>query len=80
MWEGIAKAASSPWNRAKGTQLHYQQKREPIDETWKGPGNFHPSVYGESSQEAFWRRWLKEMAEGKADRIVRDDACNKGAQ
>lgn len=80
VWEGIAKAASSPWNRAKGTQLHYQQKREPIDETWKGPGNFHPSVYGESSQEAFWRRWLKEMAEGKTDRIVRDDACDKGAQ
>ncbi|MOA54956.1 hypothetical protein D3C78_1786610 [compost metagenome] len=66
MWEGIAKIANSPWTRSKGVKLHYQQKREGADPTWKGPGLFYPAVYGENCQEQFWRRWLKDMKEGKS--------------
>ena len=65
VWEGIAKVGNSPWSRAKGMKLHYQQKRSGADPEWKGKGEFHPSIYGEYCQEKFWRRWLKDMAEGK---------------
>lgn len=61
VWEGIARAANSPWNRKDQTLLHYQQKRIDPDAEWKGPGKFYKSIYGEYLQEAFWRRWLKEM-------------------
>ena len=65
VWEGIAKAAASPWNRRNQTRLHYQQKRVEPDPDWKGPGQHIPSIYGEYAQEAFWRRWLVDMrAEG----------------
>jgi len=61
VWEGIAKAAASPWNRKKQVMLHYQQQRADPDPTWNGPGKFFGSIYGEYIQEAFWRRWLKDM-------------------
>jgi nitrite reductase/ring-hydroxylating ferredoxin subunit len=61
VWEGIAKAAASPWNRRNQTQLHYGQCRVEPDPDWKGPGEYYPSIYGEYCQEAFWRRWLVDM-------------------
>lgn len=61
VWEGIAKAASSPWNRRDGVVLNYQQKRIDPNPDWKGPGAFYDNIYGERLQEGFWRRWLKEM-------------------
>lgn len=61
VWEGIAKAASSPWNRRDGVVLNYQQKRIDPNPDWKGPGDFYDNIYGERLQEGFWRRWLKEM-------------------
>lgn len=64
VWEGIAKAANSPWNRRDGVLLHYQQKRIDPNPDWKGPGSFYDNIYGERLQEGFWRRWLKEMKEG----------------
>lgn len=67
VWEGIAKAAASPWNRRDGVMLHYQQKRSGPDPDWKGPGKYHKSIYGEYLQELFWRRWVKDMsAQGEA--------------
>ncbi|MNZ50126.1 Naphthalene 1,2-dioxygenase subunit alpha [compost metagenome] len=75
VWEGIAKVGNSPWTRSKGMKLHYQQKREGADPTWKGPGLFYPAVYGENCQEEFWRRWLKDMKEGK-----NAHTCNGGDQ
>lgn len=65
VWEGIARAATSPWNRRLGTQLHYGQVRVEPDPDWKGPGEYYPSIYGEYCQEAFWRRWLDDMRKGK---------------
>lgn len=65
VWEGIAKAASSPWNRKEGALLHYQQKRIDPNPDWKGPGKFYDNIYGERLQEGFWRRWLKEMNGGE---------------
>lgn len=61
VWEGVAKAANSPWNRKDGVQLHYQQKRRPADENWQGPGKYYDTIYGEYLQEEFWRRWLRDM-------------------
>lgn len=61
VWEGIAKAARSPWNRKDHVMLHYQQKRVDPDPDWKGPGKFYRNIYGERLQEGFWRRWVKEM-------------------
>lgn len=62
VWEGIAKAAASPWNRRDGVQLHYQQLRVEPSADWKGPGDFYDNIYGERLQEGFWRRWVKEMS------------------
>ncbi|MEL7937719.1 aromatic ring-hydroxylating oxygenase subunit alpha [Pseudomonas delhiensis] len=79
VWEGIAKVGGSPWARTKGMRLHYQQKRGGPDPDWKGPGEFHPSIYGEYSQERFWRRWVKEMREGKgAVPSVADQCLGQG--
>jgi N,N-dimethyl phenylurea N-demethylase alpha subunit len=63
VWEGITKGGRSPWNRMVGAQLNYQQKRGGADPTWGGPGEYHPSVYGEYQQERFWRQWHKMMTE-----------------
>ncbi len=63
VWEGIAKVGSSPWSRKEKLQLNYQQVRVEPDPNWKGPGKFFNSIYGEYMQEAFWRRWLKDMRE-----------------
>lgn len=63
VWEGIGKAANSPWNRKNGTMLHYQQKRCDPDPDWKGPGQFFPNIYGERLQEEFWRRYIKDLRE-----------------
>ncbi|RJF95790.1 aromatic ring-hydroxylating oxygenase subunit alpha [Noviherbaspirillum saxi] len=68
VWEGIAKMAASPWSRRAGAMLNYQQKRGGPDPEWKGPGQFHKSIYGEYLQQGFWRRWLREMREGDAAR------------
>jgi hypothetical protein len=78
VWEGIAKVASSPWALSKGMRLHYQQKRGGPDPDWKGPGEFHPSIYGEYSQERFWRRWVKEMTEGKSASKHADQCDDQG--
>jgi N,N-dimethyl phenylurea N-demethylase alpha subunit len=64
VWEGIARAAASPWNRRNKTRLNYQQIRVKPDPNWTGPGEYHPSIYGEYCQEAFWRRWLVDMRKG----------------
>jgi hypothetical protein len=64
VWEGIARAAASPWNRRNKTRLNYQQIRVKPDPNWTGPGEYYPSIYGEYCQEAFWRRWLVDMRKG----------------
>jgi phenylpropionate dioxygenase-like ring-hydroxylating dioxygenase large terminal subunit len=64
VWEGIARAAASPWNRKDGAMLNYQQQRVEPDAEWKGPGKFYRNIYGERLQEGFWRRWVKEMRAG----------------
>lgn len=71
VWEGIAKAANSPWARSKDMKLHYKQKSCEPDPDWKGPGTLYPSIYGENLQKEFWRRWLKDMRAGatKPNRI-----------
>ena len=71
VWEGVAKMAASPWMRRDGAMLNYQQKRSGPDPDWKGPGQFHKSIYGEYLQQGFWRRWLKEMK--------RDTSGNEGS-
>jgi N,N-dimethyl phenylurea N-demethylase alpha subunit len=62
VWEGVAKAANSPWNRKLGNEFHYQQRRNGPDPEWRGKGKYYKSIYGEYLQEGFWRRWLKEMS------------------
>ena len=69
VWEGIAKGAQSPWLRKEQVNLHYNQKQLGADPSWTGPGEFHPSIYGEYCQIGFWRRWLKEMREGKQAKV-----------
>jgi N,N-dimethyl phenylurea N-demethylase alpha subunit len=65
VWEGIAKVGCSPWARKEQMRLNYAQNRVEADATWKGPGKFFPSGFGEYNQEAFWRRWLKDMRDDK---------------
>jgi len=79
VWEGIAKAASSPWNRRDGVMLHYQQKRVEPSGEWKGPGRFYDNIYGERLQEGFWRRWVKEMKGGAARPICIHEEKAQGA-
>lgn len=69
VWEGIAKAAVSPWNRKDGVSFHYQQQRTEPNPDWKGPGEFYDNIYGERLQEGFWRRWVKEMRAGEVQPI-----------
>ena len=81
VWEGIAKGAQSPWMRKEQVNLHYSQKQTGADPDWKGPGEFHPSIYGEYCQIGFWRRWLKEMREGQKAKetcLADDNAQQKG--
>jgi len=59
-------------------QLNYQQTRSGPDPDWKGPGEFHRSIYGEYSQERFWRRWVKEMSEGKTVAKPLDPCVDNG--
>ena len=61
VWEGIAKAANSPWNRKEKVMFNLQQQRVPPESDWAGPGKFYRTIYGEYLQEAFWRRWLADM-------------------
>jgi phenylpropionate dioxygenase-like ring-hydroxylating dioxygenase large terminal subunit len=76
VWEGIAKAANSPWNRRDGVQLHYQQQRVEPSADWKGPGEFYDNIYGERLQAGFWKRWVKEMQTtgGQADSATQNAA------
>ena len=69
IWESVTKASSSPWNRKKQVQLHYQQRRIDPDPDWKGPGQFFPTTLGEYMQKAFWRRWVKDMREGHEEAV-----------
>lgn len=79
VWEGIAKAASSPWNRSENTKLHYQQKRIEPNPEWQGPGEFYDNIYGERLQEGFWRRWVKEMTAGEVRPIcIHDHRATQG--
>lgn len=61
VWEGVAKAANSPWNRAAGTRFHYQQRKASPDPEWKGKGRYYNTIYGEYMQQGFWRRWVEDM-------------------
>ncbi|WP_411733439.1 aromatic ring-hydroxylating oxygenase subunit alpha [Paeniglutamicibacter sp.] len=65
-WEGIPRAAASPWARKQGMSFNFQQgNNSEVDQSpnpdWKGPGIQRPTGYGEHSQLEFYRHWLKVM-------------------
>lgn len=65
-WEGVARAASSPWARQRQMQLHFQQGNDsPVDQSpdpdWNGPGIRRRTGYGEHLQLSFYRQWLQAM-------------------
>lgn len=65
-WEGIPRAAASPWARKAGMEFNFQQGRNSqVDQKptpgWAGPGQRLPTGYGEHNQKEFYRHWLKVM-------------------
>ncbi|MGO4596336.1 aromatic ring-hydroxylating oxygenase subunit alpha [Terrabacter sp. 2RAF25] len=67
-WEGVQRAAASPWMRKEGLEFNYQQgQKSPIDLSpdpdWTGPGIHRNTTYGEYVQFNFLRQWLKTMRE-----------------
>lgn len=83
-WEGIPKAAASPWHRKEGAVFHYAQgHNSPIDQTpdaeWQGPGIRRSTGYGEHRQLAFFRHWLQVMR-GDAAPADRNDAAGNESQ
>ncbi len=65
-WEGVQRAASSPWMRKEGMKFNYQQSRtSPVDGApdpdWQGPGIHRLTGYGEHVQINFLRQWLRAM-------------------
>ena len=67
-WEGIPRAAASPWACKSGMSFNFQQgNRSQVDqeprEGWTGPGRLRPTGYGEHNQLEFYRHWLKVMRE-----------------
>jgi N,N-dimethyl phenylurea N-demethylase alpha subunit len=68
VWEGVQRAAASPWMRKEGLEFNYQQgQKSPMDlspdPNWKGPGIQRQTTYGEYVQFNFLRQWLKTMRE-----------------
>jgi nitrite reductase/ring-hydroxylating ferredoxin subunit len=69
-WEGIPRAAASPWMRKEDLKFHYQQEGattgvdQSPDPDWKGPGIHRKTGYGEHAQFNFLRQWLKQMKAG----------------
>lgn len=66
-WEGIERAGRSLWHQDKGAMFHYGMGRnegavqvEP-DPSWKGPGIYRPTGFGEHRGLAFYRHWLSVM-------------------
>ncbi|WP_068160237.1 aromatic ring-hydroxylating oxygenase subunit alpha [Rhodococcus phenolicus] len=69
-WEGVQRAAASPWMRKEGMKFNYQQgNNSPVDQApdpeWTGPGIHRNTGYGEHVQFNFLRQWLRTM---KGDR------------
>ncbi|MEV0630669.1 aromatic ring-hydroxylating dioxygenase subunit alpha [Nonomuraea wenchangensis] len=67
-WEGVQRAAASPWMRKEGLEFNYQQgQKSPLDlrpdPDWKGPGVHRKTTYGEYPQFNFLRQWLATMRE-----------------
>jgi hypothetical protein len=67
-WEGVQRAAASPWMRKEGLEFNFQQgQKSPLDlrpdPGWKGPGVHRHTAYGEYAQFNFLRQWLKTMRE-----------------
>lgn len=67
-WEGVQRAAASPWMRREGLEFNYQQgQKSPLDlrpdPDWAGPGVSRKTTYGEYPQFNFLRQWLKTMRE-----------------
>ncbi len=67
-WEGVQRAAASPWMRKENLAFNYQQgSRSPHDlspdPNWKGPGIHRQTTYGEHVQFNFLRQWIKTMRE-----------------
>ncbi|MFJ9381305.1 Rieske 2Fe-2S domain-containing protein [Streptomyces sp. NPDC101455] len=65
-WEGIPRAAASPWMRQAGMRFHFQQGNNSAvdqspDPAWTGPGIKRNTGYGEHNQLAFYRHWLSVM-------------------
>ncbi|MFI8092132.1 Rieske 2Fe-2S domain-containing protein [Streptomyces sp. NPDC086080] len=80
-WEGVARAAASPWMRKEDLKFHYQQGlNSPVDDApdpdWRGPGVHRNTGYGEHVQFNFLRQWLRQMKNGTAT----DDQATEGTQ
>lgn len=65
-WEGVQRAAASPWMRREQMNFHYQQgNKSPVDQSpdpgWRGPGIHRNTGYGEHVQFNFLRQWLRVM-------------------
>ncbi|MFE7327359.1 Rieske 2Fe-2S domain-containing protein [Streptomyces sp. NPDC057565] len=65
-WEGVQRAAASPWMRKEGLKFNYQQgHHSPVDDApdpgWRGPGIHRNTGYGEHVQFNFLRQWLRTM-------------------
>jgi nitrite reductase/ring-hydroxylating ferredoxin subunit len=68
-WEGIPRAAASPWMRKEEMSFSFQQGNnsevdQSPDPTWTGPGIKRNTGYGEHNQLAFYRKWLEVMRKG----------------
>lgn len=66
VWEGVQRAAASPWMRKEDMKFNYQQgQKSPVDQspdpTWQGPGIHRNTGYGEHVQFNFLRQWLRSM-------------------
>lgn len=70
-WEGVPRAAASPWMRKEQMNFHFQMGRKsPVDQSpdpdWTGPGIHRNTGYGEHTQLNFYRHWLRVMKGGDA--------------
>lgn len=72
VWEGTAAAGASPWRKDANTSYRYHRGASDkfVDPKpgfeWTGPGQLEKNSYNETFLLSFWRQWLRQMQEDRA--------------